>query len=128
MCNEVPGYELGDQATRIFLNTRGKNREEIPEELRAFLDYIEDTTEETAMKSGSDRILRIHRRVCEVKENEEMGLKYLRMLEEQEDARAEGREEAMHAIAKSLLGKLDDSEIAESTGLTVEEVAKLREG
>ena len=71
MCNEVPGYELGDQATRIFLNTRGKNREEIPEELRAFLDYIEDTTDETAMKSGSDRILRIHRRVCEVKGNEE---------------------------------------------------------
>ena len=46
--------------------------------------------------------------------------------EAREEGRQEGRLEARLAIAAKLLDKLDDEAIAETTGLAVEEVAKLR--
>ena len=36
-CQEIPGLILEDKATRIFLNTRGTNDAEVPDELIEFL-------------------------------------------------------------------------------------------
>ena len=38
-CNEVEGLRLDDESTKIFLNASG-NKENLPEELRNFLDYL----------------------------------------------------------------------------------------
>ena len=45
-CEEEPECLLEDGATRIFLNTRGENDEEVPRELAEFLHYLEETTDE----------------------------------------------------------------------------------
>ena len=49
MCEEEPGCVLEDGATRIFLNTRGTNDDEVSEELAEFLpiEEIADALEET---------------------------------------------------------------------------------
>lgn len=47
-CCEVPDLILGDRATRIFLNTRGQNDNEVSRELIDFLHYVENTTDEVA--------------------------------------------------------------------------------
>lgn len=62
-CKEAPECILGDQAVRIFLNTKGKNASEVSPELVSFLHYVENSTDEAAETSGSERIKRIHRRV-----------------------------------------------------------------
>ncbi|MCI8639934.1 MAG: Rpn family recombination-promoting nuclease/putative transposase [Coprococcus sp.] len=92
-CREVPECVLGDKAVRIFLNTRGKNDDEVSKELVDFLHYLEDTTDENAAISGSERIRRIHERVCRVKVSEEVGVKYMQAWEEKYYEREEGREE-----------------------------------
>lgn len=96
-CVEVPECVLADGATRIFLNTKGENEDEVPKELVDFLHYVENTTFEKAVKSGSERIMRIHERVCKVKESEKVGVKYMQAWEEKyyekEEAREEGRQE-----------------------------------
>ena len=51
----------------FFLNTRGKNDEEVTPELVELLHYLEDTTDVRAQKAVSDRIRRIHERVRKVK-------------------------------------------------------------
>lgn len=61
LTNQVPECVLGDKATRIFLNTKGQNDDEVSEELIAFLHYLENTTDEAAKQSGSEKIQRIHR-------------------------------------------------------------------
>ncbi|MCD8098476.1 MAG: Rpn family recombination-promoting nuclease/putative transposase [Lachnospiraceae bacterium] len=97
VCQEVPGYVLRDGATRIFLNTHGKNDDEVSAELVEFLHYVENSTDQTAQRSSSERVHRIHRRVQEVRQNEKAGVKYMLAWEEKyyerEEAREEGREE-----------------------------------
>ncbi len=97
VCQEVPECVLKDGATRIFLNTRGKNEDEVSAELVEFLHYVENTTDQTAQRSSSERIHRIHKRVKEVRQNEKAGVKYMLAWEEKyydrEEAREEGREE-----------------------------------
>ena len=44
---------MEDGATRIFLNTRGKNDGEISRELRDFLHYVEQTSDEFAVSTDS---------------------------------------------------------------------------
>ena len=92
-CQEIPGCILQDEATRIFLNTRGTNESEVSKELVEFLHYLEHTTDEEAAKSDSERLQRIHHRVCKVKLSEEVGIKYMQAWEEKYYEREEGREE-----------------------------------
>ena len=92
-CEERPECGLNDDATKIFLNTRGTNPEEVSPELVEFLHYLENTTNQVAEHSTSDRIKRIHQRVQKVKSNEEIGVKYMQAWEEKYYEREEGREE-----------------------------------
>ena len=94
-CREKPECVLNDKAIRIFLNTKGRNAEEVPEELVKFLRYVEHTTDEAAAESGSERIMRIHNRVCKVKTSEEVGVKYMQAWEEKYYEREEAREEGI---------------------------------
>ena len=140
-CEEVPECELMDGATRIFLSTKGENTNEVPAELVEFLKYLEQTTDETAEKSGSEKIHRIHERVQKVKMNEAVGVKYMQAWEEKyyaeqearerghaegleagraeglEAGRAEGRIEGEHESMKKLVAK------KLKKGKTVEEIA-----
>lgn len=93
VCRECPDLKLQDGATRIFINTKGKNREDFSQEFLDFMEYITTTTDELAQHTTSERIKRIHRRVQEIKASEKMGEKYMQKWEEIALARQEGKEE-----------------------------------
>ena len=81
------------------------------------MHYLEDTTDEVAEKSDSERVRRIHQRVCKVKANEEIGVKYMQAWEERyydkqeareeglAEGRAEGRAEGQRLILKEQISK-----------------------
>jgi len=108
-CQEAQEYLLEDGATRIFLNTRGKNRDEVSEELVDFLRYVESSTDETVASIESERIHRIHKRVCKVRTNEQVGVRYMQAWEERIYDKEEAREEGMYihtiSLVKSNLSK-----------------------
>lgn len=93
-CDET-GQPLEDGATRIFLNTHGKNSEDISPELKELLYYMEHTTEE--ISCSTSRLQEIKNHVNIVKSSEEIGVKYMQEWEEKilekRKARAEGRAE-----------------------------------
>ena len=99
-CEEVPGLELGDEATRIFLNTRGENPENVSEELVQLLQYLEHTND-SSLKISDERVKRLQQNVRSIQQNAEMGVKYMQLWEEKllermearEEGRSEGREE-----------------------------------
>ena len=107
-CDEENSLELKDGAVRMFLNTRGQNREEISDELYAFLKYAENPTDEMAAAFESEKIKKLHERVTKVKRNEENEVKYMQLWEElvmernegriegRSEGRSEGREEGIH--------------------------------
>ena len=93
-CAET-GQPLEDGATRIFLNTHGKNSEDISPELKELLYYMEHTTEE--ISCSTSRLQEIKNHVNIVKSSEKIGVKYMQEWEEKilekRKARAEGRAE-----------------------------------
>lgn len=142
-CDEVPGAVLQDGAVRIFLNTKGTEQDGITPELIEFLKYVEDSTDIVCNESNSSRIHKIHSRVKTIKQNEEMGVRYMQEWEERiilkqeameegreegkKQGREQGREEMAITIARSLLNILDVKTIAKTTGLPIEVIENLSE-
>lgn len=125
-CKEVPECTLGDHAVRIFLNTKGTNDDEVPKELAEFLHYVENTTDEAAEQSDSERIHRIHQRVCKVKNSEEEGVKYMQSWEEKYYEREEGaRDKLKEQIGKKLEKGRSVEEIADALEESVEVIEAL---
>ena len=89
-CDEIPGLKLHDGATRIFLNTHGTDGKGVSEELIQLLRYFEQTTEENAAGSHSQKIEKLQKRVEEIKRNEEEGIRYMNAFEEKMWERREG--------------------------------------
>lgn len=92
-CRECPELRIEDGATRVFINTRGNNREAFSQEFLDLMEYLSSSTRATVNKSASENIWRIHRRVEQVRQSEKAGVKYMQRWEELAEARDEGCEE-----------------------------------
>lgn len=97
-CIEIPSLKLGDETTKIFLNTKG-NMQGVDSEMQEFLSYVENTTDDFAAQAKSPLIKEIHKRVVEVKESREMEVEYMTLLQRDREnielGREEGREEGL---------------------------------
>ena len=62
-CKEDKEIEIQDGATCIFLNTHGKNKEEVRPELIEFLNYVENTNELQEAMFHSEKVRR-SRKLC----------------------------------------------------------------
>ena len=93
-CDEVPGMAMDDGAVRIFLNTRGKNDDEVPRGLVEFLHYVEEP-ERYGKNIKDARVQELASQIEMLKGSQEVGVKYMRLWEELAEARIEGREEGL---------------------------------
>ena len=105
-CREVRELWLEDGATRIFLNTRGKNDDEVSKELKDFLHYMECTDSRLAEMADSERIWTIHSCVQRIRASEEMGVKYMQAWEEKALERLAGKAEGKAEAVIELLEEL----------------------
>lgn len=133
-CKEDKEIEIQDGATRIFLNTHGKNKEEVRPELIEFLNYVEKTNELQEAMFHSEKVTKIQKAVQQIKSNEEIGVKYMQKWEEIAEAREEGREEGrtegreqllINQIQKKQAKGKDLTQIADELEMTEEEVQKI---
>lgn len=142
-CQEIPELKLNDGARRIFINTNGSNQDDFSKEFLDFMKYISAPEDEIVEKSGSEKIKRIHNRVCTVKRSEKIGVKlmqqweemyYMRMRAIEEghaaghaaghaEGHAEGHAKGRLEILKDLVrdGVISVFEAAERMGMSVEE-------
>ena len=89
ICDEVPGLSMDDGAVRIFLNTHGKNDDEVPSALVEFLHYVENP-EQQEEEIQDERVRKLAGQIEMLKNSQEVGVKYMRLWEELEEARREG--------------------------------------
>ena len=88
-CDEVPGLELKDGGVRIFLNTHGKNDDEVSSELSEFLYFVEHPYKDNG-NFQNPRVQKLADQIENIKSNQEVGVKYMRLWEELDDAKKEG--------------------------------------
>ena len=131
-CDEIPGLKLYDGATRIFLNTHGTDGKGVSEELIQLLRYFEQTTEENAAGSHSRKIEKLQKRVEEIKQNEEVGIRYMNAFEEKMWERREGEmigeKRGRQEIARRMVEmNMALDIISKATGLTEQELKALKQ-
>ncbi len=132
MIDENLQLKLGDGSSTIILNTKC-SEEKIPEDLKAFYDFVN-----TGKVDSSDKLVSyLDKRVEEANENEEVDR--IMTLEEEliiqydnglrtgvAQGLAQGAAQKQREIAKNLKrAGIGINVIAENTGLTVEEIEKL---
>ena len=91
-CKENPNLLLDDGTTKIFLNTKGAI-EDVDEEMKEFLAYVENSTDDFASQAKSPLIKEIHKKVTEIKHSEELEAEYMTLLQRDRENREIGREE-----------------------------------
>lgn len=141
-CKEELTLGLGDETTKLFLNTKGI-LDDVDEEMLEFFKYIEESTDAVASASKSELVKEINKKVKYLKEDKSMEVEYMTLLERdrekfqegkekgreegKEEGREEGKEEAKKEVARALLDLLDDETIALRIGMELSEVKALRE-
>ena len=108
VCEECPELRLRDGAVRVFINTKGINREGFSQEFLDFMEYLTDTSDQRAEMSSSERIREMHRAVQKIRASEKMGVKYMQKWEERVYDRLEGKIEGKKE-AKADLNKLNQA-------------------
>ena len=138
MYEGYPDKEVYDGEVILYLNTKGKDPEGVSNELIAMLEYFEETTDDKALSSGYDRIIRLNEIVSAIKASDEIGVKYMNAYEErmhdiqeareqgEEIGRSEGEASKTLEMAKALKTKgVSIDIISETSGLSAEEIEKL---
>ena len=135
LCVEEPDIEIEDDATKIFLNTKGK-RGNISEELKNFLRYVDNGVVSGNLVSDFDDAIK------SVKIAKETRLSYMTLemaLSEREmqgfelgvekglqEGRQEGRQEEKNSIALTMLqSKMSLDLVQKFTGLSIEKIHEL---
>ena len=102
-CKESGQTNLEDGRTIVFLNTHGKNENEVPKELVTFLKYVKADlagSEETFDDSYVEQLQNFIRKIKGSREMEERFMIFEEMLKEE---REEGREEGRSVLKETLL-------------------------
>lgn len=134
-CLEVPNLKLNDGARRVFINTNGNNPDKFSKEFLDFMEYIINPSETLAVESDSEKIKRIHNRVCTIKQSEKIGVKLMQQWEEMyylkqeareaglSEGRAEGRAEGQLMLLKKQIhnGMISISDAAKCLDISVDD-------
>ena len=131
-CDENSALLMEDGAIRIFLNSHGKNPEEVSPELIELLKYMESTDAVLAENSANEKLKKIHKHVSQIKASEEMGVKYMQKWEEKvldiEKGREEGRILTEISVARfQFENKRPAEDTAKILKLSVNDIKKMEE-
>ena len=115
VCLEDGSVVMHDGAKRIFINTHGKNKDDVSSEFVALMKFIE-YNQFIDKDFDNDNLKRIIRRVSQIKASEKVGVKYMQQWEVEAIIRQQGIEEGIE------LGVLDSiRNVMSSLDLSVDE-------
>ena len=138
-CEEVD-IPVSDGTCTIYFNTKGKNAAYVSEELREFLAYFENSTDEFAKESKATGVKMLHEKVKQVKQDATLEARYMTveewMREREEEmiervtaeATAQGMAQGMvQALLNILSSKFEVSEEIREKILCQSDVSVLEE-
>ena len=127
-CKELPDLVMGDECSKIILNTKGKSEDGVDRALIDFLHYVEKSSEENVPEDCDERLKHLHKKIHQIKMSEEMGVSYMKMEERDRLIRAEGRAEGearlVGVIRKKVSKNMSAADIADWLETGREEVER----
>ena len=118
----------------IFLSTKGRNREEVPDEIIKFLRYVSAGLKELEQDFGSDFVTKLQRSVKWIKRSRSKEREYMVLDEIKKKERREGREEGieigkentLESIVIQLLQKTHDAkQVAELLDMPIADIKRI---
>ena len=114
-CEETEKASLKDGRCIMFLNTRGKNAEDVPKELVSFLKFVHADLKESQKDFQDDYVRQVQKSVTHIRESREMEERFMLLELLLKDEREAGRQEGLKATKEMLqmtletFGQLPDS-------------------
>lgn len=102
---EDKALSMQDGAKSIFLNTRGENADEVPNEMVAFLDFVKADLEDSTKDFHDNFVRQLQNSIQKVKSSRRMEENFMILREMLRDERAEGKAEGK---AESVLILLEE--------------------
>ena len=106
-CEETEEVSLKDGRCIMFLNTHGKNPEDVPKELVSFLKFVHADLKESQKDFEDDYVRQVQKSVTHIRDSREMEERFMLLELLMEDERREGRKEGREEGRKS--GQLDEA-------------------
>ena len=100
--------ELGDETSKIILNTKGTNDAEEDPTLISFLHYVENSSEEVLEESSDPRLKRLHEIIESIRSNAEMEAQYMKGITREREKIADAKAAGALEILFSLLDELGE--------------------
>ena len=129
-CHEDQEVGLNDECEKIFLNTKGKSGK-ISKELKAFLNFVETSTEQNAENIKDIYVKELSARIEKIKTDEELGGVFMTLEEKMDERFEDGKEEGIkkgiyegHQSGVRDEGKRIALEMKKE-GLTIEQIVKI---
>lgn len=91
VCKEDKTIKLTDDTHKIILNTKG-NMNDLNDELIEFLNYVEHSDEDTVKQSKGNLVKNIHNKVIKVKNDVNVEVEFMTLLERDREKIQEGKE------------------------------------
>lgn len=89
-CEEVPELVMGDECTKVILNTKGKNDAEVERSLVDFLHYVSRSDATCISEECDKRLQDLHEKVQEIKSSTRVEVELMKMEERDRLIREEG--------------------------------------
>ena len=105
-CKEDASVECDDGCQTIYLSTKGKNAEKLPESLVRFLKFVAADMEQSESDFEDEFVGQLQKSIHNVKESREMGERYMIFEEMMRDERKAGREEGALLIRRASIFEL----------------------
>lgn len=104
----VYDVELGDETSKIILNTKGTNDAEEDPTLISFLHYVENSSEEVLEENSDPRLKRLHEIIESIRSNAEMEAQYMKGITREREKIADAKAAGALEILFSLLDELGE--------------------
>ena len=107
-CKETEKASLKDGRCIMFLNTRGKNAEDVPKELVSFLKFVHADLKESQKDFQDDYVRQVQKSVIHIKGSREMEERFMVLEELLKDERREGLKEGLKTAMQMVLSKFGE--------------------
>lgn len=131
-CIEIPELSMGDECRKIILNTKGKDDVGVDKSLIDFLHYVDHSTADSVPMDCDERLKHLHKKISEIKSNEQMGVSYMKMEERDRLIKEEGEKIGelkvlISFIRKEIQRNEDISSIRKKFDIDEEKAGKIAE-
>ena len=120
-CIERPDISMGDECTKIVLNTKGSNDNEVEKSLIEFLHYVANSSLSNLPDHCDERLKYLHNNLRQIKSDNQIGVNYMTVEERIRQIKEEG---ARRNIIEMVLKKMKRGKSLEVIADEVEETVE----